>query len=635
MVCRFARSVTLYNCGTLEINGNFSCATLTNKAEEDSTIAPSVTVGTEATMSVYTVNNESNFTNNGTVSLYCYNESDAFNNIGTLINEGGLYLQSVPFTNSGTLTNDGNIHLQETSILTNTQGSQFTNNSYVGIEGTSTDSKPTTCGIVNEAGSTFTNNDKGNIYVGVKAENSYYGGSLIFNGISAENKGYIYMFGGNQSCSTVVIKQGSKLTNSGTIETMNPGVSGRISIKNYGELTSTGFITVDKFASLTNDGQMKIGGMLNNYHIITNNGTMTVSGALSNNSVTYMTMDNSYPSSINNTGTLTIEDAADIDSELTNYSLITNSGTIENSGKIYNCVAKTDETTEDGMPVYHCGELINKETGIIKNSGTIENGSNGNVLAVFTNNGQFINTYHFLNYGQFTSASEKTADGYPYSTVNNGRIYNFETGIIDITAGTMGSTPNSSYDPDLYTHYVDSITNCGTMTISAGATFTNEAGCTLSNLGILTVNGTLTNNGSFINNCYNTTDENGKPVDRYSEVTISGGSAKMENTSGSSFTNNQNCSVSVGSGSGSGESLLIFGNHATNSGTITIESNSQMQFTGSYTLSNSEGWIKNSGIIIMTTQTAEATAKISGGYLDSEKANISNVDTSTTEPYPS
>ena len=528
----------------------------------------------------------------GTIYIY---QGGALNNDGTLQTIGNAYTEDettegkLPeITNCGTLFNKG------TLLLCNAE-------------------------LTNEEGSQFTNGETGTVRVGFEGEVvdniSYpsYGGKLNFNAAAVDenaspsmNFGTISVYGNNEiNDSAITIASGATLNNIKNLDLIGYGTGNCGQLIIYGELVNSGKLvnneaSIENYGSLVNNGTWENTGTFHAVTVTENveiNGTYTdevisssittIAGPVNNNITDYgsggISIDEhsvvslTNTAEINNYSTITVDGELIITSDcsLTNLGTLNNYGTLKSEGTINNNIKKL----EDGSA----------SIGEIQNYGTFENSG------TFTSSGSFTNMHLFLNSGLFTSAAAGTIDDYTICIRSDGCIYNFKGGIIEITKGEFIANREI-----LLEEYSYSLTNEGTITVNSNCEFIIGFGCTLNNLGTLTVNGTLTNHGELLNNWV------GDSVDR-GTITINNGT--LNNTKTSTFGNNDGCTITVGENSSGGQ--LIFGGtevtdtpNAYNNGTITINSGNTMTIVNGCTLINN-GKIENDGKI-------ENNGKISG-----------------------
>ena len=400
------------------------------------------------------VTNDNQITNTSTGTF----DADALTNSGTFTNTGGVVGATDPLIvqNSGTISNQG----------TGTFGAVTVNNTTGGVVTNASDATMTMTALTNaatvtnqgmftaeeiETTGTFTNTD----------------GTVTVTGLEGlENGGTLT----NQSDGVVTT---TLLDNSGNLSNLDT------SVFNAAEVTNGG-----PTASLVNQGDFNVTGMVSNTGSITTSGTFD-SGLLQN-----------YLSFVNDGGTVggTAADAIDNDGTLTNQNAgVLNATDIDNSGNFSNLdtsVVNTATFDNEGA-----GSLVNQ--GDFNVSGAVTN------LNSITNTGTFDaasidNDATFVNNGGIVGGTT------PGSIDTSGTLTNQTAGVIFATdidnSGTMSNLDTSTVNGSTFDNVgsTSQLTNAGTMTLTGAAT--NEGN--IDNTGAFTAlsfdnDGSVDNDGTF------------------------------------------------------------------------------------------------------------------------------------------
>jgi hypothetical protein len=389
-----------------------------------------------------TVAGVTTLTNNGTVETYNNTASGlsvvnngTFNILGAGYTTGGLGI----FTNTstGTVTIDAAMnpfHLENTGIITN--------NNYLAIGNAGQVSNNNSGGvIINNSNmvinTSLNNNSQGRVIDGQTVYGLTNYGTLNFFGGILTNSGTIMNAAGGTFTSARIFNNeaGGLLINNGTMISSNANnykeITNRGTIENRGTFTTMGGTTLDNYGTLTN----YTGGTVDSQGSITNSAGATIT----------------------NSGTFT-------------SGYFTNNGTVANYGT-FNTFSPMGGGINNGTFTNTgaiTGYIINYNT--LTNSGTIGN---------FTNFGSITNTASGVIVVTIYS-DHKSGE-----LLNNGRIVNSGT-YRSYNDPTTGDGPANPLRAAL-------LTNNGSFTNNAGATFENMGGATFSN------NGTLYNYGSFTN----------------------------------------------------------------------------------------------------------------------------------------
>ena len=189
---------------------------------------------------------------------------------------------------------------------------------------------------------------------------------------------------------SLTVEKGATLTNNGTIdvhgELVNNGDivnNGRINfygkLKNNGRFTNGGTVNNTSGADIANDGTFSNNGTVNNDGTFSNRGTLNNDGNVTNDG----TLTNANGADIDNNGafsnngTFTNANGADMDNDGT----FSNSGTLNNDGNITN-----DGTVKNDRDITNSGSINNTANGTLTNEGNIDN-SKGTITDNGTING--------------------------------------------------------------------------------------------------------------------------------------------------------------------------------------------------------------------------------------------------------
>ena len=400
------------------------------------------------------VTNDNQITNTSTGTF----DADALTNSGTFTNTGGVVGATDPLIvqNSGTISNQG----------TGTFGAVTVNNTTGGVVTNASDATMTMTALTNaatvtnqgmftaeeiETTGTFTNTD----------------GTVTVTGLEGlENGGTLT----NQSDGVVTT---TLLDNSGNLSNLDT------SVFNAAEVTNGG-----PTASLVNQGDFNVTGMVSNTGSITTSGTFD-SGLLQN-----------YLSFVNDGGTVggTAADAIDNDGTLTNQNAgVLNATDIDNSGNFSNLdtsVVNTATFDNEGA-----GSLVNQ--GDFNASGAVTNLNSINNTGTF-DAASIDNDATFVNNGGIVGGTT------PGSIDTSGTLTNQTAGVIFATdidnSGTMSNLDTSTVNGSTFDNVgsTSQLTNAGTMTLTGAAT--NEGN--IDNTGAFTAlsfdnDGSVDNDGTF------------------------------------------------------------------------------------------------------------------------------------------
>jgi len=400
------------------------------------------------------VTNDNQITNTSTGTF----DADALTNSGTFTNTGGVVGATDPLIvqNSGTISNQG----------TGTFGAVTVNNTTGGVVTNASDATMTMTALTNaatvtnqgmftaeeiETTGTFTNTD----------------GTVTVTGLEGlENGGTLT----NQSDGVVTT---TLLDNSGNLSNLDT------SVFNAAEVTNGG-----PTASLVNQGDFNVTGMVSNTGSITTSGTFD-SGLLQN-----------YLSFVNDGGTVggTAADAIDNDGTLTNQNAgVLNATDIDNNGSFSNLdtsVVNTATFDNEGA-----GSLVNQ--GDFNASGAVTNLNSINNTGTF-DAASIDNDATFVNNGGIVGGTT------PGSIDTSGTLTNQTAGVIFATdidnSGTMSNLDTSTVNGSTFDNVgsTSQLTNAGTMTLTGAAT--NEGN--IDNTGAFTAlsfdnDGSVDNDGTF------------------------------------------------------------------------------------------------------------------------------------------
>ena len=400
------------------------------------------------------VTNDNQITNTSTGTF----DADALTNSGTFTNTGGVVGATDPLIvqNSGTISNQG----------TGTFGAVTVNNTTGGVVTNASDATMTMTALTNaatvtnqgmftaeeiETTGTFTNTD----------------GTVTVTGLEGlENGGTLT----NQSDGVVTT---TLLDNSGNLSNLDT------SVFNAAEVTNGG-----PTASLVNQGDFNVTGMVSNTGSITTSGTFD-SGLLQN-----------YLSFVNDGGTVggTAADAIDNDGTLTNQNAgVLNATDIDNNGSFSNLdtsVVNTATFDNEGA-----GSLVNQ--GDFNASGAVTN------LNSINNTGTF-DAASIDNDATFVNDGGTVGGTTPGSIDTSGTLTNQTAGVIFATdidnSGTMSNLDTSTVNGSTFDNVgsTSQLTNAGTMTLTGAAT--NEGN--IDNTGAFTAlsfdnDGSVDNDGTF------------------------------------------------------------------------------------------------------------------------------------------
>ncbi|MBT9373081.1 hypothetical protein [Rhizobium sp. CSW-27] len=387
------------------------------------------------------------------------------------------------------------------------------------------------------------------------------------------------------------------VTNAYTVDTLDVGSPGVVTVTATGELTVTtavslngGSLTVDSGGSLTS-GTVNVDDAASQ---LSNSGTVT--GAITVNAGTFTNATGATAGAVTNAGSST--NAGTI------ASLSNTAGTFDNSGTI------SGTATVSGGTVTNTGTVSGAST--VQNGGTLTNDTGGTLADVSVASG-----------GTYTNATGSNAD----AVTNAGTSTN--AGTIASLSNTAGTFGNSGTISGTATVSGGTVTNTGTVsgasTVQNGGTLTNDTGGTLADVSVASggtytnatgsTAGAVTNAGSSTNagtiaSLSNTAGTFGNSGTISGTATVSGGTVTNTGTvsgastvqNGGTLTNDTGgtlADVSVASGgtytnaTGSTAGAVTNAGSSTNAGTIA-------------SLSNTAGTFGNSGAI-------SGTATVSGG----------------------
>ncbi|MDT8903998.1 autotransporter outer membrane beta-barrel domain-containing protein [Anaeroselena agilis] len=400
-----------------------------------------------------------NLTNNNTIINYSDigSAGGTLTNNGTIANLGAGNMAFHHGTNRGRITSDsgGSLTLYDTA---NESGGTITGYGSLRIYTSTNKSGGTITGYgsivieasTNDAGAAIDNYGTG---VTINLVNSgtvtnYAGGTLDMARSTENNAGGKIVNHG--TLTNTQYTAGLKMTNNGILENsgffQNTYTLGlRAVLDNNGALTNNAGGTVDNRGLITNNagGTIDNGGTFANAYSFDNLGTVVNRGTFSGLGAVSTVNRGTFT----NAGVLTVLD---------NYQTLTNTGTASyvNNGWV---VWQGDGHTHPNVATLdNSGTLVD-----VTNYATITNRAAGTIAVTagaVNCGGQLTNYGRLVNNGLFLNMDDQSSGGYAYNP---------------LVTGTL--------------------TNNGSITNSAGATFENKGGATLNN------NGTLYNYGTFAN----------------------------------------------------------------------------------------------------------------------------------------
>ncbi len=435
--------ITVEEGSTLNITGDgtLSVLELSNQG--------TVVTATDAKLTVKELDNDGTFENGGEITFS--QDGSLLDNDGTFVNTGEITFEN----NSSGLDNGG--------TFVNDSGGKVRNDSTTQNSGTLENSGEF------QAGGTLSNTGT------VQNEE---GGSLI-NSSGTENSGDI-INDGSWECedvnngSTGYIENNGEMSNSGTID--NDGT-----VFNYDTLNNNG-------GTITNDGGLVNSGTVNNnsYGTITNNGTL----------------ENGYGGVIDNAGTLANNTSGTVnnDGDITNQenANITNQGTVNNGSE--GTIANAGTLTNNGSgTLNNDGAVQNYPTGTVEGtvSGNqvVETGSSDIDLSTLTGNLVITDTGYTIGDKAYAYTGDYNftgSTGYDITIATSAKI------VVNGATGKSFSVTGNSNVEVVVTGGSASPSSFEDVTVEEGSTltFTQNTG----EFGYVNINGTLDNDGTFINN---------------------------------------------------------------------------------------------------------------------------------------
>ena len=416
------------------------------------------------------VTNDNQITNTSTGTF----DADALTNSGTFTNTGGVVGATDPLIvqNSGTISNQG----------TGTFGAVTVNNTTGGVVTNASDATMTMTALTNaatvtnqgmftaeeiETTGTFTNTD----------------GTVTVTGLEGlENGGTLT----NQSDGVVTT---TLLDNSGNLSNLDT------SVFNAAEVTNGG-----PTASLVNQGDFNVTGMVSNTGSITTSGTFD-SGLLQN-----------YLSFVNDGGTVggTAADAIDNDGTLTNQNAgVLNATDIDNNGSFSNLdtsVVNTATFDNEGA-----GSLVNQgdfnasgavtNLNSINNTGTFDAASIDNDATFVNNGGTVGGTTAGSIDSSDTLTNQNDAELTATTITNSGTLSNLDTSSVTATTSVTNTgsiTSFGAFDTAALDNDMTFVNDGGTVGGTTPGSIDNDGTLTNQNAGVLTATD-IDNNGSFSN----------------------------------------------------------------------------------------------------------------------------------------
>ena len=416
------------------------------------------------------VTNDNQITNTSTGTF----DADALTNSGTFTNTGGVVGATDPLIvqNSGTISNQG----------TGTFGAVTVNNTTGGVVTNASDATMTMTALTNaatvtnqgmftaeeiETTGTFTNTD----------------GTVTVTGLEGlENGGTLT----NQSDGVVTT---TLLDNSGNLSNLDT------SVFNAAEVTNGG-----PTASLVNQGDFNVTGMVSNTGSITTSGTFD-SGLLQN-----------YLSFVNDGGTVggTAADAIDNDGTLTNQNAgVLNATDIDNSGNFSNLdtsVVNTATFDNEGA-----GSLVNQgdfnasgavtNLNSINNTGTFDAASIDNDATFVNNGGTVGGTTAGSIDSSDTLTNQNDAELTATTITNSGTLSNLDTSSVTATTSVTNTgsiTSFGTFDTAALDNDMTFVNDGGTVGGTTPGSIDNDGTLTNQNAAELTATD-IDNNGSFSN----------------------------------------------------------------------------------------------------------------------------------------
>jgi fibronectin-binding autotransporter adhesin len=357
------------------------------------------------------------------------------------------------------------------------------------------------------------------------------GSIIVLNNGTFTNSGTLNVINSGGSANDVIENYGT-FTNSGTLNLSNSG-GGRSGIRNLDTFTNSGTLTVSSTAgaaifnalTFTNSGTVSVsnsgGEGINNFGgTITNSGTLTVSSTGTGNGISNIsTIDNT------NSGTLTVSSTG------TGYG-VSNFGTVQGSGVLINSGTLT--VGDRGISSVDGGTINNSGTITVENGNSIgiENSAgftNSGTLTIrnsggtgISNQGGLVNsgTLNVSNSGGtgISNQSFLTNSG----TINVGNtngvgIDSFGTSGINVISGGIvnvlsGGTVNNSAAGSSHGTIMN-IDSGGIVNVLSGGTLSNVAGGTISQTTI------KINSGGIVNILSGATVINSGIIDIYTGTT--------------------------------------------------------------------------------------------------------------------